>query len=873
MTDQAPDIPDHVIIRRIGKGSYGEVWLGRSVTGALRAVKVVTRADFDLDHTFEREFEGIKSFEKVSLKHPGLVNILHVGRNDKEGFYYYVMELADDRASGRDIDPEQYVPHTLSSEINKQGRLPMDRCAVWCEVLAGALHHMHCNGLAHRDVKPSNVVFCDGVPKLADMGLVAASGQKTFVGTEGFSPPEGPGEPAADIYSLGKVLYEMSTGHDRLDFPTFSSFKRDAAEKRKWHGVNAIFLKACEGLVKNRYGNAREMRQALRDIGSGGAVALSLPSRIFRVALFSGILALITVAGRNHDLIKAYFSAGNVVPQPMPVEVEPIDDSAEPDAGQVTLPPAEKFGSVKIKSFPTGAKVYQIIDGGGRAFRGYTSPDYVEAEVLPGEVAFIIELAGYRYSEVSGFVVAGETLNLDAGKLEFYRPPLPGEEWRNSMGMLFDSDGNRHVARRPFTPQEFERFLKGQTGIVDFQRVSVTPEGENDAYQTVMVNRKRAREFFDWLTAQEKRSGHLAEDQYYALNNDAEYRQDGGNSSSGSGTDGERFALFSSVQEVDFSRLLISSKPPGAGVYIDGEFLGTTEIEIPERYPGVLDVAIRLAGFKQELVTIELEPGKTHELAVILREDNSVVLNRKWVNGMGMALLPLGEGVMMAEHETRVQDFDAFCEDKGITPLVRPDFNQGAGHPVVKVSRKDAMAFCEWLSLKEREEELIDADHEYRLPTDREWSIAAGLGREQGEAPWQRDLSVKGVFPWGDQWPLFKGSANIADQSARQWLPEGRVLSGYDDKYAYTAPVGSFKPNAGGYFDMAGNVWEWVLDPYGGREGDRFRDGAVARGGGYDAAAKELFFTSYRNVQAAGAPSTAIGFRIVLAISGINLKD
>ena len=872
MTTEAPEIPDHEIIRRIGKGSYGEVWLGRSVTGALRAVKVVSRSDFELDRTFEREFEGVKSFEKVSLKHPGLVNILHVGRNDKEGFYYYVMELADDRAGGREIDPEHYVPHTLSSDINQNGRLPMDVCAAWAAVLAEALHHMHCSGLAHRDVKPSNVVFFDGVPKLADMGLVAASGQRTFVGTEGFSPPEGPGEPAADIYSLGMVLYEMSSGHDRLDFPEVSPLKGDTVERRKWRRINTIACKACAPLAKNRYGNAREMRQALDASCSRIAVPLSLTAKFFRVALFSGILALIVFVGRNHDLIKGYFKARKAVQQLIAADNESNDAVVQPVAQPVTPPPAEKFGSVKIKSSPTGAKVYQIIEGGGREFRGYTSPDYVEAEVLPGEVSFIIELAGYRYSEVSGFVVAGETLNLDAGALEFYRPPIPGNEWRNSMGILFEPDvQNRHVARRPFTPKEFELFLNAHQETVDFHRVAVTLEGEEDSYQTVMVSRKTARAFFDWLTIQEKRSGHLDEDHYYVLNNDMVYRQDDG--FTGSEINGENFVLFSSVEEVDFSSLLISSDPPGASVYIDGEYIGTTGTEIPKRYPGVIEVVIRLAGFKQELVTIELEPGKAHKLAVTLREDNSVVFNRKWLNGMGMTLLPLGEGVMMAEHETRVQDFDVYCKNKEINSLPRPDFNQEATHPVVKVSRKDAMAFCEWLSRKERQEELIDADHEYRLPTDREWSIAAGLGQEQGEAPWQRDLSIKGIFPWGDQWPLLKGFANIADQSARQWLPEGRVLEGYDDKYAYTAPVGSFKSNAAGYFDLAGNVWEWVLDPYGGREGDRFRNGAVARGGGYDAAAKELFFTSYRNVQAAGAPSTAIGFRIVLAIKGVRLKD
>lgn len=108
--DAPPRIPDHEVLRCIGKGSYGEVWLARSVTGALRAVKVVRRSDFELDRTFEREFEGIMRFEPISRDHPGLVHVLHVGRNDDEGFYYYVMELGDDRETGSRVSPETTRP-------------------------------------------------------------------------------------------------------------------------------------------------------------------------------------------------------------------------------------------------------------------------------------------------------------------------------------------------------------------------------------------------------------------------------------------------------------------------------------------------------------------------------------------------------------------------------------------------------------------------------------------------------------------------------------------------------------------------------------------------------------------------------------------
>src|SRR5439155_24726731 len=113
-----------------------------------------------------------------------------------------------------------YAPKTIRSEITRRGRLPFEECLQLSLSLTAGLGHLHKAGLVHRDIKPSNIIFVSGMPKLADIGLVADVGEaRSFVGTEGFIPPEGPGTPAADLFSLGKVLYEASTGKDRQDFP------------------------------------------------------------------------------------------------------------------------------------------------------------------------------------------------------------------------------------------------------------------------------------------------------------------------------------------------------------------------------------------------------------------------------------------------------------------------------------------------------------------------------------------------------------------------------------------------------------------------------------------------------------------------------
>jgi serine/threonine protein kinase len=283
----APSIPDHEMISSIGRGSYGEVWLARSVVGTFRAVKIVYRATFETDRPFEREFSGMQMFEPISRSDEGLMAILQIGRNDADGYFYYVMELADDAtdefpASGLDlppppgrvgIDPAKYFPRTLASEKMRRGRLKAEECLRIGAALTLALDRLHQHGLIHRDIKPANIVFVKGVPKLADIGLVAEfSAASTYVGTEGFIPPEGPNSPQADIYSLGKVLYEVAMGKDRQDFPEPCSDLAETPDRKLLVELNAIILKACQPDRQHRYKSAREMHAELMLLLEGKSV-------------------------------------------------------------------------------------------------------------------------------------------------------------------------------------------------------------------------------------------------------------------------------------------------------------------------------------------------------------------------------------------------------------------------------------------------------------------------------------------------------------------------------------------------------------------------------------------------------------------------
>ena len=139
--------------------------------------------------------------------------------------------------------------------------------------LASALAHVHQHGLVHRDIKPSNIIFVQGAPKLADIGLVTdADTTLSYVGTEGFIPPEGPGAAQADIFSLGKVLYEISMGRDRQEFPKLPSDLLELTNPDALVEFNEILLKACESEARRRYQSAEEMRADLEFLQRGQSI-------------------------------------------------------------------------------------------------------------------------------------------------------------------------------------------------------------------------------------------------------------------------------------------------------------------------------------------------------------------------------------------------------------------------------------------------------------------------------------------------------------------------------------------------------------------------------------------------------------------------
>jgi len=186
-----------------------------------------------------------------------------------------------------------------------------------------------------------------------------------------------------------------------------------------------------------------------------------------------------------------------------------------------------------------------------------------------------------------------------------------------------------------------------------------------------------------------------------------------------------------------------------------------------------------------------------------------------------------------------------------------PGFAQTDDHPVVNVSWNDAVAFAAWLSRKEGKQ--------YRLPTEAEWEYACRAGTTTR-------------YYFGDDPEGLVEVGNVADATLKARFPNSPVttIAGRDG-YVFTAPVGRFRPNAFGLYDMHGNVWEWCADWYEKGAYERYKRGdltppsgghdRVLRGGSWHSRAPDVFRCACRNYDVPDDRNDNNGFRVARTLT------
>ena len=292
MTDESkcptPQIPGFELIREIGRGSFGQVWLARNrATGLLRAVKLIARSPTSPVDPAGRELVSIMRLETMTHRqHPNLLDIHHVGQTDE--LLFLVTDLADATTGESCTEPLDYAPATLAQRLSHGLATPRD-CLDWTRQLLQGLACLHEAGMVHRDVKPANCLFVEGQLKLTDFGLLTqASSQASRIGTQAYMPPDGQMDTRADVYAAGLVIYEMITGHGVEQFPQLAERTDPISADATLSVLLKLVLDACQTERVARFPDAQAMLAALEQ----RLVQASLPPRWKRRA----VIAVVAIA-------------------------------------------------------------------------------------------------------------------------------------------------------------------------------------------------------------------------------------------------------------------------------------------------------------------------------------------------------------------------------------------------------------------------------------------------------------------------------------------------------------------------------------------------------------------------------------------------
>ena len=317
-------IPGYELLGELGRGGMGVVYKARhQQLNRVVALKMILAGG----HAGKQELARfqIEARAVARLQHPGIVQIHEVGEH--EGRPFFALEFV---AGG-------------SLHTRLQGDpWPIAPAAELVERLARAMQHAHQNGIVHRDLKPGNILLTeDGSPKITDFGLAKQmdaeqdlSHSGAIMGTPSYMAPEQASGrvhaigPAADVYALGAILYQLLTGHPPFRGPsvldTLEQVRKQEPvspsrlQPKTPRDLEIICLKCLHKDTGRRYGSAAALAEDLRRFRAGEPIAARPVGRVERLVKWvkrrpavAGLLAglvLVTVLGVSGILWK-YFDA------------------------------------------------------------------------------------------------------------------------------------------------------------------------------------------------------------------------------------------------------------------------------------------------------------------------------------------------------------------------------------------------------------------------------------------------------------------------------------------------------------------------------------------------------------------------------------
>jgi serine/threonine protein kinase len=313
-------IGPYSLVRQLGRGAFGVVWLAEKRTAIATtnfALKVAIDQEPDLDAIRQEA-----SLWKQAGGHPNVLPIIEADIYD--GYVVIVSE---------------YAPHgSLEDRLTQSGRpLAIDKSAEIVSGVLGGLQHLHIQGIIHRDLKPANILFQGETPRLADFGIARVlktnSYSATVAGTPAYMAPEvfdGKRSVQTDIWAAGVILYRLVSG--RLPYPqsdlmallaAIVSRDADPLPSSIPSPIQEIITRAINRDTTQRYKSATEMRKALRDASRNDALINSIDPPTLIEASFPPKTAIVTT---THDddlstLVRPVPVANPITPQRLEVQL------------------------------------------------------------------------------------------------------------------------------------------------------------------------------------------------------------------------------------------------------------------------------------------------------------------------------------------------------------------------------------------------------------------------------------------------------------------------------------------------------------------------------------------------------------------------
>src|SRR6266540_4297935 len=287
---------DYELLEEIARGGMGVVFRARQIslnrTVALKLILGGQLASPAIIKRFQVEAEAA-----ASLHHPNIASIHETG--ECEGHHFYSMELVEGAGLDRRVTEFQLpAARAVTSESKSAARQRQQSIARLMEAVARAVDYAHQRGVLHRDLKPSNILIDrDGEPHLVDFGLAKLVNEErtqftlsgAVLGTPNYMAPElasgraAHATTAADVYSLGAILYELLAGSAPFQAPTPVEIWRRALEEEPLNPASrnrlvdpdlaTIALRCLEKEPQRRYTSAAALAEDLERWRAGEPIA------------------------------------------------------------------------------------------------------------------------------------------------------------------------------------------------------------------------------------------------------------------------------------------------------------------------------------------------------------------------------------------------------------------------------------------------------------------------------------------------------------------------------------------------------------------------------------------------------------------------